>query len=305
MTELKRIIKAGFLNFYRSGLISVASVLIVTITLSFITASILLNAVLFSSLNQIKDKVDVTIYFNVNTPENKILSLKDSLENLAEVKKVTYVSSSEAEKIFRERHKNDYSTIAALDEIQVNPFGGHLNVKAKEVSQYESIANFIKGNNALVLGADSIIDKINYNQNKNIIDRLGNVIFGAQKLGFLATLILMIISVIITFSTIRLAIFISREEIGIMRLVGASKMLVRAPFIFEGIIYGSLATILTLLIFWPVTVYLGNNMTNFLGLNLYDYYFSNFFQISVIVLLSGVLLCMFSSFIAIRKYLNK
>lgn len=305
MTELKRIIKAGFLNFYRSGLISVASVLIVTITLSFITASILLNAVLFSSLNQIKDKVDVTIYFNVNTPESKILSLKDSLENLAEVKKVTYVSSSEAEKIFRERHKNDYSTIAALDEIQVNPFGGHLNVKAKEVSQYESIANFIKGNNALVLGADSIIDKINYNQNKNIIDRLGNVIFGAQKLGFLATLILMIISVIITFSTIRLAIFISREEIGIMRLVGASKMLVRAPFIFEGIIYGSLATILTLLIFWPVTVYLGNNMTNFLGLNLYDYYFSNFFQISVIVLLSGVLLCMFSSFIAIRKYLNK
>ncbi|MFA6586097.1 MAG: permease-like cell division protein FtsX [Candidatus Paceibacterota bacterium] len=305
MTDFKRITKAGFVNFWRSGAISWAAVLVVTITLSVITSILLLQAVLSFSLNQIKDKVDVTIYFTVGAPENKILSLKDSLEKLPEVQKVSYVSADEALKLFRVRHESDYPTIQALDEIKDNPLGAYLNVKAKEVSQYESIANFMKGDNALVIGSSSIIDKVNYFQNKIVIDRLNNIISGAQKLGFIITLILIIISIIITFNTIRLAIFISKEEIGVMRLVGASKMRVRGPFMIEGAIYGIISTIITLILFWPTTAYLGSNMTNFLGLNLYDYYISNLFQISVIILLSGVLLGMFSSLIAIRKYLNK
>ena len=305
MIELKRIIKAGFMNFTRSGIVSWAAVLVVTITLSVITTIILLQAVLHSSLDQIKDKVDVTIYFNVGALESKIMSLKESLDNLPEVEKISYISATEALKLFRERHQNDYPTIQALDEIKDNPLGAYLNVKAKEVSQYESIANFLKSDNTLVLGSTSIIDKVNYNQNKTIIDRLNNIISGAQKLGFLVTIILVIISIIITFNTIRLAIFISKEEIGVMRLVGASKIRVRGPFMVEGAIYGIIATIVTLVIFWPVTAYLGHNMTNFLGLNIYDYYVSNLFQIFVIILLSGVFLGMISSFIAIRKYLNK
>jgi len=304
MIEIRRIIKAGFINFTRSGIISWAAVLVVTITLSVITTIILLQAVLNFSLNQIKNKVDVTIYFNVQAPENKIISLKNSLENLPEVKQVSYISAEKALQIFRERHKKDYPTIQALDEIGDNPLGGYLNVKAKKVSQYESIANFMKSDNALVLGSNSIIDKVNYHQNKVVIDRLNNIIAGAQKLGFLITLILILISIIITFNTIRLAIFISKEEINVMRLVGASKMRVRGPFMVEGAIYGIIATVVTLVIFWPVTVYLGNNMTNFLGLDIYNYYISNLVQILVIILLSGVLLGIISSFIAVKKYLK-
>jgi len=113
-------------------------------------------------LAQIKDKVDVAIYFTVGAPESKILSLKESLENLPEVAEVSYISATEALRLFRERHQNDYPTIQALDEIKDNPLGGYLNVKAKEVSQYESIANFMKSDNALVLGSASIVDKVNY-----------------------------------------------------------------------------------------------------------------------------------------------
>jgi len=305
MTELKRIIKAGSVNFTRNGIISWAAVLVVTITLSVITTIILLQAVLYFSLAQIKDKVDVAIYFTVGAPESNILSLKESLENLPEVAEVSYISATEALQLFRERHQNDYPTIQALDEIKDNPLGGYLNVKAKEVSQYESIANFMKSDNALVLGSASIIDKVNYHQNKIVIDRLNNIISGAQRLGFLITLILIIISVIITFNTIRLTIFISKEEIGVMRLVGASKMRVRGPFMVEGAIYGIVATIITLILFLPATIYLGRNMTDFLGLNIYNYYISNLLQISIIILLSGVFLGMISSFFAIRKYLNK
>ncbi len=305
MIGFKRIIKAGVINFRRSGLISWAAVLITTVTLSVIATLILLQAVLHFSLDQIKDKVDVTIYFNTGAPDDKILALKSSLENLPEVAQVSYTSADDAVKLFRQRHSDDYPTIQALDEISGNPLGAYLNVKAKEISQYEGIANFLKSDNALAMGSASIIDKVNYNQNKLVIDRLNNIINGAQKMGFLITLILILISIIITFNTIRLTIFISREEIGVMRLVGANKMRVRGPFMVEGAIYGIIATVLTMLIFWPATAWLGRNMKDFLGLNMYDYYLSNFFQILGILLASGILLGIISSFLAVRKYLNK
>ncbi len=305
LIAFKRIIKNGFLNFKRSGLVSWAAVLVVTVTLCVITIIILLQAVLHFSLNQIKDKVDVAIYFTTSAPEDKILTLKSSLERLPEVATVSYTSADEALKNFRDRHSSDYPTIQALDEIGTNPLGAYLNVKAKEVSQYESIANFLKSDDALVIGSASIIDKVNYYQNKSVIDKLNAIISGAQKLGFLVTLLFVILSIIITLNTIRLTIFISKEEIGVMRLVGASKMHVRGPFMIEGAIYGMVATFITVILFWPAMAWFGAKMTDFLGINMYDYYISNFFQIFTILLLSGVGLGIISSFLAVRKYLNK
>ena len=305
MTKLNRVIKAGLINFKRSGLISWAAVLVVTITLSVITSIVLLQAVLHFSLDQIKDKVDVTIYFNPGTSEEPIMAFKQSIEKLPEVASVSYTSADQALQNFRDRHSSDYPTIQALDELGDNPLGAYLNIKAKEISQYESIANFLKSDDALALNSASIIDKVDYNQNKLVIDKLNATITGAQKLGFLVTLILIIISIIITFNTIRLTIFISKEEIGVMRLVGASKMRVRGPFMVEGAVYGVIATFITMILFWPITSWLGHNMTDFLGFNMYDYYLSNIFQIFLMILLSGVLLGIISSFLATRRYLNK
>ncbi len=305
MIVLKRIIKTGFLNFTRGGLVSFAAVLVVTITLAVIAAIVLLQAVLYSSLEQIQKKVDVTIYFNVGAPEDKIMALKESISRLPEVAEVTYTSDEEALRLFKERHADDYATLAALDEIGENPFGGYLNVKAKQISQYESIANFLKSDNTLSQGSASIIDTVDYHRNKLVIQRLNGIINGAQKLGFLLTMMLVVISIVVTFNTIRLTIFISKKEIEVMQLVGASRLRVHGPFMMEGIIYGVIATLVTLAIFYPVTYWFGGHMTNFLGMNLYDYYLSNFFQIGGIVLLSGIFLGVLSSFIAVRKYLSR
>jgi len=305
MIVLKRIIKSGFLNFSRNGLVSWAAVLVTTITLFVIASMLFLQVILNFSLDEIKNKVDVAIYFTVGAPEDRILSLRESILKLPEVAGVTYTSSDDALRLFRERHSGDYPTIQALEELRENPLGAYLNVRAKEVSQYEGISNFLKSDDALVLGSIPIIDKVNYNQNRLVIDRLSAIISGAQKLGFAVTLVLIAISIIITFNTIRLTIFISKEEIGVMRLVGASKRRVRGPFMIEGAIYGLVATLLTMLIFWPTTLWMGNNMTDFLGLNLYTYYVSNFIQIFLIILLSGLLLGAISSFLAVRRYLNK
>lgn len=282
-----------------------AAVLVVTITLSVLTFLILLQSVLHFSLDQIKDKVDVTIYFYPGVSAEKINVLQQSLERLPEAENVAYTSAEEALRIFKERHANDYSTLEALEEIGENPLGASLNVKAKEVSQYETIANFLKEDNLLSIGSDNIIEKVNYYQNKLAIDRLNSIITGAQRLGFLITLILAIIAAIITFNTIRLTIYISREEIGVMRLVGASKMGVRGPFLIEGAIYGVIAAVVTMLIYLPLTFWLSRNMKDFLGLDIWSYYLSNFFQIFTIILSGGIILGMISSFLAIRKYLNK
>lgn len=305
ITRIKRIIKAGFVNFSRGGIVSWAAVLQVVNALAVIVCIILLQALLYSSLNLIKEKVDVTIYFTVGAPEEQIMLLQSSLEKLPEVATVSYTSAEEALEIFRERHKDDYATIAALDEIGENPLGATLNVKTKEISQYEGIAEFLKSDNALVVGSASIIDHSNYYDNRLVIDRLNTIISGAQKFGFLLTLYLIVSSIIITFNTIRLTIYIAREEIGVMQLVGASKTRVRGPFMVEGAIYGVIATLITMVAFWPITAWLGSRMTVFFGLNLYQYYVSNFFQIFAIILLSGIILGVISSYIAVRKYLNK
>ncbi len=305
MTTFKRIIKGGFLNFKRGGLVSWAGVLGIINALAVIAFIILLQGALHFSLNQVKNQVDVTIYFTTSAPEANILALKSSLEQLPEVASVSYTSADQALQIFRARHQSDYPTIAALDEIGSNPLGGYLNIKAKEISQYESIANFINSDSSLTIGSSAIVDKVNYYQNKSIIDKLNSRMSDTEKLGFFVALYLIISSIIILFNTIRLAIFVSKEEIGVMRLVGASKAQVRGPFLIEGAISGVIATFVTLLIFWPLSFWLVHHIDYFQVFNIYDYYISNLFEIFAIILLSGILLGVVSSFLAARRYLNK
>lgn len=305
LTTLKRIIRSGFKNFKRNGVISLASVLIVTITLSVVTSLIFLQAILQHSLAQLQDKVDVTVYFTLNASEQKILDLKQSIEEIPEVSTVEYVSASDTLAHFKERHKNDYLTLQALDELDNNPLSASLNIKADDPSQYESLATALGEDSALGSANSSIISKVNYYQNKVVIDRINNILLGARQMGFLITLILVIISVIITFNTIRLTIYFTREEIGVMRLVGAENRYIRGPFMIEGMIYGVIASLLTMIVFIPITIWAGRKMTTFLGLNLFDYYLQNAGQIFIIVLVSGVVLGSISSFLAIRKYLRK
>lgn len=303
--DIKRIIRTGWTNFKRSVFVSIASVLVFTITLSVIISLIFLQKTLHNSLDQIKDKVDITVYFTTSASEPEILSYKNTLEKLKEVENVSYTSAGKALEDFRTRHKDDYLTIEALDELPDNPLGATLDIKAKDPTQYESISKYLNNNDILDTNGSSLIYKINYNQNKLIIDRLNSLINGAQKLGFLITLILVIISITITFNTIRLTIHMSKEEIGVMRLVGAANRYIRGPFMVEGVIYGVVASVLTMIIFLPITIWFGHHMSEFLGLNLYKYYISNIFQILIILLASGILLGAVSAFIATRKYLNK
>lgn len=303
--DTKRVFKSGLLNFSRSGVVSVASVLVVTITLCVMTFLILLQAVLHFSLAQIEDKVDITLYYTISASEEQMADLQDSVSALPEVESVTFVSREEALENFKARHEDDYLTLQALEELGENPLSASLNIKAIDATQYEGIAKFLGSEDALAKDGSNIIDKINYFQNKVVIDRLTNIIDSARMIGLLVTIVLIFVSIIITFNTIRLTIYIAREEIGVMRLVGAENKYITGPFMVEGIIYGFIAAISSMIIFLPISLWFGARMTDFFGINLFHYYIDNFFQVFIIILLAGVALGSISSFLAIRRYLKK
>ena len=230
---------------------------------------------------------------------------KESLKNLPEVKDVVYTSKEEALTRFKEKHSNDYLTLQALEELDDNPLGASLNIRAKDPSQYESIVRYFDSDSTLSSQELSSIDKIDYHQNKIVIDRLTSIINGARKLGFTISFVLVVISIFITYSTIRLIIYMSREEISVMKLVGAAKSYIRGPFVVSGVFVGVISSVVTILIFIPVSIWLGNQMTDFVGINLYTYYKSNFIQLFIIMLGSGVSIGIISSIFAVHRYLRK
>ncbi len=237
--------------------------------------------------------------------ETDILAVKDKLEALPEVEQVSYTSADDALIAFRARHATDQLTLQALDELGGNPLDASLEVRAKDPSEYESIVNFLQASPALSSGGASIVDRINYQQNKDVIDRISAALSATRAVGFAVVLLFALASILIAFATIRLAIYTSRDEIAVMRLVGASNLYIQGPFIVAGTITGVSAALIVLILLWPASWYVGLRTVDWLGgFNLGSYYASHFFLIALIILLSGIALGAIASILAIRRYLK-
>lgn len=304
--NVKRIFRAGFLNFWRNGFVTLASVLVMTVTLFVLGSLVLTGVILNSTLTELKSKVDMNIYFTTEASEEKITELQKALETQPQVDVVTYISRDDALAQFRERHKNDELTLQALDELGDNPLGAVLNVRAKDTTQYEAVAKFVS-DYPTVTASPSILDKINYfdERQRIAIDRLTRVTDSGNKIGFALIILLGLITVAITFNTIRLVIYTSRDEISVMRLVGADQMYIRAPFMVEGVLYGVVSGMLTLILFYPFTYWLGTATENFFGgINIFSYYVTHFPLFFLLIIGTGVVLGAISSFLAVRRYLS-
>lgn len=303
--KIKRVIRTGFFNFWRNGTVSLASILVMTVTLLVIGSLSFFNAVLDTSLAELQNKIDINVTFVTTAKESDILNIKHSLESLPEVLLVTYTSREEALSTFKERHANDQSILAALEELGENPLGATLNIKARDPSQYNSVAKFLESDKAVSADGVSVIDRVNYFQNKTAIDRLSKIISSADKLELGLTVFFIVVSVLIAFNTIRLTIYIAREEISVMRLVGASTSYIQGPFVVLGILYGLVAAAIALLAFFIVTYWLRDFAAGLLpSFNVFSYYLRNLLEVAFIIIGSGVLIGGISSILAIRKYLK-
>lgn len=313
-THLKRIIRTGFVNFWRNGFLSFSAVVVITLSLSVFGALIFGSAFGRALINEVKNKVDINVYFNLDSQESDIFALRKTIEALPEVQKVEYVSREQALTDFKEKWKDNGFIMQGLEEIGSNPFPAVLNIKAKEPSQYAGIASFLEGKNSSQNGAD-IVDKINYNQNKLIIERLGRIIPAVEKSGAIIAILFVIVAIIMVFNTIRLIIFTAREEISVMKLVGASNFYIRGPFVVSGIMYGIFSAILTLLVLGGFAYYSDSMLVKFAGSqNISDlanfsnvflsYFVQNFGQIFGIIMGAGIILGAISSYMAVRRYLR-
>lgn len=304
ITSLKRVIRAGFVGFWRNAFVSLSAIFVITVTLTVVGGSMLISQLLKVSLIQIQEKVDINVYTVTTADERDVLGLKESLEQLPDVREVVYTSREDALEQFRIRHQNDQLTIQALEELGENPLGASLSIRAKETSQYESIALFLKAQQDTESTDAPLIDKINYNNNKEAINKLTSIIDTVKRSSFVAMLVLIGSSILIAFNTIRLAIYTSREEISVMRLVGASNMFIRGPFVLQGVLYGLISGVITLLILYPAVLWLGPSTEAFFEFNIFNYFVENFGHLFTILVGSGIVLGVVSSTLAIARYLR-
>lgn len=303
-TAFKRVVKGGAVGFWRNAFVSLAAIFVMMVTLFVIGGVLFLSTLLDTSLAQLQQKVDINVYFVTTAQEEDVLALKSSLEQLPEVAEVTYTSRSQALEDFRSNHEGDELTIQALEELGENPLGARLSVRARETSQYEGIASFLSAQQEAGVNGEVLIDRINYFDNQKAIDRLTSIIDGVERFGLVTMIILVAASVLITFNTLRLAIYTSREEISVMRLVGASNMFIRGPFVLQGVLYGLIAGVVVLVVLYPLLLWLGPVTEEYFSLNVFDHYLTHFGSIFLIIVGSGVALGAVSSIFAIARYLR-
>lgn len=296
----QRIMASGWTNFKRNSFMSFGATGVMALALLVFSGLIVLNFFTDQVVGFLDEKVDVSVYFQNDAKEDQILKIKTDLEQLGSVRTINYISQEQALEDFKNRHRGDQLIQDSIAELDANPLQASLNVKAVDPSQYASIAQFLEGN-----ALKTVIDKISFYENEAAINRIRGISRTFSRGGLGVTLLLALVAVLVTFNTIRLTIYNKKQEIEIMKLVGATNWHVRGPFMVEGGLYGLFASLLTLAVFYPAVYFISNKLLGFAPeINLFNHHLGNIGQMFFLVIGAGLLLGVFSSFIAIRRHLK-
>lgn len=292
-----RVFKTAFKNFWRNSWLSLATIGIMIITLLIISSLVIINVIADSALLSLQDKIDISVYFKLDIPEPEILKTKAELLDLPEIKDIEYISKEQAVVNFTEKHKDNPLLLESLAELDENPLEATLNIKAQQANMYDTILMFINQKYS------SVISKVK--ADKNVIEKFNSITSALRKTGFILSTIFAVLAILITFNTIRLAIYTYKREVEIMRLVGASNWYIRWPFIIEGVLYGIFGVWICVLILYLAVRFISPKIMVFLPeMNLLDYFHSHLLLIIGMQIIIAVSLGVASSFIAIRRYLK-
>jgi len=300
----KRIVRAGFVGFWRNAFVSLAAIFVMAVSLFVIGSTIMVDTLLGVSLENIQDKVDINVYFVTTAEQTDIDLLQTSLESLPDVEEVIFTSREDALEAFSELHRNDETIMQGLEELGDNPLGSSLSIRAQDTSQYEGIAAFLNEQQAIEDPQQPLIDEVNFVKNQEAIEKLTAIIGAVESATFIIMIVLVAASILITFNTVRLTVYTTREEISVMRLVGASNTFIRGPFMLQGIMYGVAAGVLALLVMYPLVLWIGPETEQFFQFNLFDYFVSNFAYLFAVLVGTGVVMGVVSSSLAVSRYLR-
>jgi len=296
---IRKVFKSGWAGFMRQGFLTFATALVIFIAVTLGTSLFFFQGGVSYLTKQIQDKIDISVTFKADVARDDILKIRDDLIKLSEVKKVDYISPEDAYNAFVQAHQGD-QYMEALGLLSVNPFLPSLRIQTNQPSQYKQVSEYLKQDTY-----KDLINEVNDYKRGVMIEKLGELTKSVQLLGLSMTFFLSLIAVIITFNTLRLSIFSQKEEIEIMRLVGAKNSFIRGPFLVQGALCGFFAAILSFMISTIVLFILNKQLTSlFIGFDSLAFFKANVLAVILLQLLVGVGLGLISSYFAVRKYLR-
>lgn len=305
MITLTRIINTGLVNFVRNAWLAIAAMAVMTVTLTIVLFSLITNATFANTIAQITDKIDVSVYLQDDISASQRDSFISGIKSLPNVKAVTYLSKDQALANYQKQNAGNEQLLSAISATD-NPLPATIQIKPRDLNKIQDIKDYLTKPANLKLQSD---EPSYSGDRKAAIDKITHATNILRQVGIFAVLIFAVISVLIIFNTIQMAIFNRRDELTIMRLLGASTWFIRGPFVVENIVYGVFSGIVSVLII-KVLFMLASSALQASSLGLLDInYASEYFNKHMWILLTiqlcvGILIGAASSVVATRRYLK-
>jgi len=300
-----RMCRYGINNFSRNTWLTIAATAVMTITLLIIFITLVARQVLVDTVDQIKDKVDMSIYVRTDTSAGDAAKIQAEIAKLPGVKSVSYVSPQQARTDFANTNKTDEATLEALNEA-TNKLPGTFRVRIVNINDPSQLQHFVNTDTLYKAHSDPNREPSFSGERRSAIQNIGAATQFAEKAGLVASVIFIIISSLIVFNTIRMAIFNRKEEIQMMKLIGADHNFIRGPFVVEAVVYGFIAALaatgLGILALYAIKDKLASYEIAIDGTVHAVTIYSPFVLLAMII--AGALIGVISSLLATRKYLK-
>jgi cell division transport system permease protein len=307
LITLERVIRTGTVNFTRNLSLAAAAMAVMTVTLTIVLFSVIANATFSNTIQQISDKIDISVYLNDSVSLSQVQSLEAQLRQQPNVKKVDYVSKDQALAEYKAENAGNTQLLQAIDETD-NPLPASIQIDPVNTNKIQSIKNFLDEPQNKTLQDPQAGTSYSGDQ-KEAIDKISHATSIIREAGIVAVIVFALISVLIIFNTLRMAIFNRRDEINTMRLLGANKWFIRGPFVVESILYGVIsagASVLIIDILFAGTA----SALQASSLGLLDigyassFFMDHFWLLLTLQLAVGMLIGAVSSVVATRRYLK-
>lgn len=242
-----RMCRYGVNNFSRNAWLTIAATAVMTITLLVVFATLISRQVLLDTVGDIKKKVDISIYLKSDVNQKTVDTLSGKLERLDQVQKVSFISTEEAKQKYIQENNPSQDQLDALGELKNSPFPATLRVTPKDLNNISQLKKLVSEDEDFQESLDPTRQP-SFDNKKQSIATIGSWISAAEKMGLTASAIFIVISILIIFNTIRMAIYNRKEEIEMMKLIGAEKSFIQGPFIVESMMYGFFAAIIAFIV---------------------------------------------------------
>ena len=305
LITFRRIAHTGMVNFMRNLSLAIAAIAVMVVTLTIVLFSLITNATFTNTIAQITDKIDISVFVKDGTTSEQSKDFVKELEKLPNVKQVTYLSKADALEAYKQQNAGNEQLLTAINET-TNPLPATIRVKPIDLNKIQDIKDYLSTPKATALQSD----EASYSgDRKEAIDKITHATNVLRQIGIVTVVVFTIICALIIFNTIQMAIFNRRDEITIMRLLGANTFYIRGPFVIESIIYGILAAVISVLIvnaaFLASSTALEATSLGLLDINYASTYFGNhFWQLLLVQLMLGIVIGAVSSIIATHRYLK-